>query len=434
MNFFNYNDDRLKKINAVKEESARMSVFEQADKLFGSKKWEDDWKRIYAFSGVFGVLGNIVSIILGLSGGIYLTYDFTQNWALAFLVGAIVVLVMEVVKSVAIREATVHGLKKNMVSFGIFSFIAIGVLIASAYFSIESGMQTPYFKELVSKKTNTGAAPTLLPSVSEYDKQIQKRQDRLAAIEKERAAYVERNPKQTAKWLKADEAERLMSEIEAIKKDQKTKTAEIQQTQIAATEKETAASLSWWYWAIVIMSELCVLFGFSFSVYYLFKCRELALIEGKQIKREEVTVDSAPTHYEAVQIQQVQPTELELLKRELEQLKQKPDITPKSAASIGFLRDKDSVSTVNTSVNTVITEGQTAQTIALTDNTPEEMLLAAYRASNGSILSRKDRTTEQASVAIQYHKDRQQKIIDILEKRGKTIKMVNRAYSIVDLT
>lgn len=87
--------------------------------------------------------------------------------------------------------------------------------------------------------------------------------------------------------------------------------------------------------------------------------------------------------------------------------------------------DANRVDTVNT--------GQTVQTIAITEHLSDEILLAVYRASNGSILSRKGRETEQATVAIAYHKERQESVLAILKKRGKRIEMVNRAFTIVEI-
>lgn len=439
---FSHTDERDKIIKAAKNEAAAMSLYSQAEEIFGTKRWEDDWKRIFQMAAPAGYIGNIVSIVLGTSGGVFLAYQLTSNWGAAVLIGAIVTLIMEAAKSVSLREGVIHALKGKSSAAVLFT-VAISMLLASAYFSVESGKKTPYFQRWVN--TETGDAPTLLPT-NKQDERLTKIAEELRAIENERASYEQRNPTKTAKWLKADTYERLKLEQVAIQKEQSDNSTEKAAAAYKTEIDATAQSLSWWYWCIVLLSEAYVIFGYCFRPYYIYRCRELAIAEGKSIKIEQFEVDSAPTHYEAQNLaqQQFNISDFEMLKRELEMLKQKqaglPDTTPKS--QIGFKDWQTPVFTVNTaekekknSVFTVNTEqGQTAQTIKVNETTPDEMLLAAYRASNGSILSRKGRETEQSAIAIKYHEDRQQSIINILLKRGKTIKMVNRAYSIVDIT
>ncbi len=285
-------------------------------------------------------------------------------------------------------------------------------------------------------QAESGVAVVATPTLPTFEnsERLSKIDGELKAIEQERASYEARNANKTAKWLKSDTYERLKVEKETIQKDLLANSAEKQAAAAAAVQASTADHLSWWYWCIVLLSELCVVFGYCFRPYYLYRCRELAIAEGKNIRRELFEVESAPTHYEAVQVQpqMEQLTEVERLRKELEELRRKQEApnTPKN--KIGFVNTENTVNTaVNTAVNTVNTE--TAQTVILTDSTPDEMLLAAYRASNGSIQSRKGRDTEQAATAIAHHQQRMEKILSILEQRGYTIKMVNRAFTIVQI-
>lgn len=424
---FSHQDGREKIVKAAKIEAANMDLYSQAEDIFGTKRWEDDWRRIYLLASPAGYIGNLVSIILGVSGGVFLAYQLTSNWAAAVLIGCVVTLIMEAAKSVSLREGVIHGLKGKASAVVLFS-VAGAMLLASAYFSVESGKKTPYFQRWVQAESGVVATPTL--SV-ERNERLEKISSELKTIENERASYEQRNPNKTAKWLKADSYERLKSEQERILSEQKENNAEKQAAAAAAVQASTADHLSWWYWCIVLLSELCVVFGYCFRPYYLYRCRELAIAEGKHIRREQFEVDSAPTHYEALQVQNQmeQLTEVERLRKELDELK-KPNTTPKNR--IGFGRD-EAVNTVNTAVNTVNTGKEMAHTVVITEDTPLEMLLATYRASHGSIQSRKGRDTEQSATAIAYHQERQAKVLYILEKRGKKITMVNRAFTIVPI-
>lgn len=430
---FSHQDGREKILNAAKKEEAAMSLYSQAEYLFGTKRWEDDWLRIYLLAAPAGYIGNVVSIVLGVSGGVFLAYQLTSNWAAAVLIGMVVTLIMEAAKSVSLREGVIHALKGKSSAVVLFS-VAGAMLLASAYFSVESGKKTPYFQKWV--QAESGVAVVATPTLSdEQNERLKKIGSDLKAIENERASYEARNPTKTAKWLKADSYERLLAEREHIVSEQSQNSAEKQTAAAAAIQAKTADSLSWWYWCIVLLSELCVVFGYCFRPYYLYRCRELAIAEGKSIHKEVLEVNSAPTHYEAVQVQvqhQQQPlTELELLKRKVEELERSTPNTPRN--KLGFRRGDDTVNTVNTAVNTVNTGTETAHTVVITEDTPLEMLLATYRASHGSKQSRKGRETEQASIAIKHHEDRMEKVLSILKKRGLTIKLINRAFTIVPI-
>ncbi len=426
---FSHQDGREKILNAAKKEEAAMSLYSQAEYLFGTKRWEDDWLRIYLLAAPAGYIGNVVSIVLGVSGGVFLAYQLTSNWAAAILIGLVVTLVMEAAKSVSIREGIIHALKGKSSAVVLFGVAGL-MLLASAYFSVESGKKTPYFQKWVQAESGVAVVATPTPTLSgEQNGRLEKIGSDLKAIESERAGYEARNPTKTAKWLKADSYERLLAERERILSEQKENNVEKQAAAAAAVQASTADHLSWWYWCIVLLSELCVVFGYCFRPYYLYRCRELAIAEGKNIRRELFEVESAPTHYEAVQVQpqMEQLTEVERLRRELEELKaRQPNTTPKN--KIGF-----TVNTEQGAVNTVNTGTEMAHTVVITEDTPLEMLLATYRASHGSISSRKGRETEQSATAIAYHKERQAEVLAILEKRGKTIRLVNRAFTIVPI-
>ena len=145
---FSHQDGREKILDAAKKEEAAMSLYSQAEYLFGTKRWEDDWLRIYLLAAPAGYIGNVVSIVLGVSGGVFLAYQLTSNWAAAVLIGMVVTLIMEAAKSVSLREGVIHALKGKSSAVVLFS-VAGAMLLASAYFSVESGKKTPYFQKWV---------------------------------------------------------------------------------------------------------------------------------------------------------------------------------------------------------------------------------------------------------------------------------------------
>ena len=96
--------------------------------------------------------------------------------------------------------------------------------------------------------------------------------------------------------------------------------------------------------------------------------------------------------------------------------------------TIGYRRAiVDTVSTPILGVNTV-------NIATLTADTPDDILLGAYRAANGSITARKGRNTETAAKQIAAQQEKQRYIQLILQERGKKIVLVDRAYTIVPIS
>lgn len=431
-----HEDERQKIIQVVKAENESQKRFADADTLFGTKRWEDDWLRIYKYAATGGYLGNLISVILGFSGGIFLCYQLTSNWAAAIATGGIIVLIMEVTKSVSLREATIHILKGKGLSGVILAGIAGAMIIESAYFSVESGMKTPYFQKWV--QTESATTPTLPQAlnVNEYAEKIATLRSEMRTIDNERDAYMAKNKTKSANWLKADRYENVRAEIAYLQKDASTNTAEAKQAQTHIAQVNTATTLSWWYWCIVILSELCVVFGYCFRPYYLYRCRELAIIEGKTIKTEEVLVANNATKYTPQQQplqQQLSLEQQQVLLLEIENLRQKhPNTQPLVNRALGF-GESPFVNTVYTNESAINTGESTVNTVVITENTPNEMLLAAYRASNASISARKGRETETAYKQIAEHQAKQNAIQGILASRGLRIDLVGKAFQLVKI-
>lgn len=450
-------DDRQKIISVVKAENASQERFAQGEEIFGTKRWEDDWLRIYQYAATAGYLGNMISILLGLSGGIYLCYNLTSNWAVAISIGTVVVLIMEVTKSVSLREATIHLLKGKQLSGMVLSLIAISMIVASAYFSVESGKKTPYFQKWVQTENTTtlSAAPT----TNQYNEKIAQLRAELRSIDTERDAYTAKNPSKGAKWLKADRYESLKAEIASIEKEAATNTAEKQAISNQEATTNTENSLSWWYWAIVILSELCVLFGYCFRPYYLYRCRELAIIEGKTINRANLQVSNNATHYTPTtgQTEQELLDEIQLLKEaiaksntstpqnmqtqqdllaEIERLRAMPQQKPPTNNAnitnntIGFKHHRQDVPTVDTPILAVSTV-DTAQTDLSTYD--DETLLGYYRSLNSKKKSWETRKTQVAQDNVVATEKVQQSIMNELASRQKKIVKTGQKFAIIPL-
>lgn len=440
---FSHQDEREKIIKVAKKEESSMKLYADAEEVFGTKRWEDDWRRIFIVAGPAGYIGNLVSVTLGVSGGVFLAYQLTSNWASAILIGVIVTFIMEIAKSLSLKESIIHALKGKGVSSMVLGSVAVTMLVASAYFSVESGKETPYFQRWV--KAETGEMPKV-PLLSETNDRLQVIESDMKSIENERASYEARNPNKTAKWLKADSYERLKAEKEAIQNEQiAAKEGDVATAYAQATDA-TADSLSWWYWAIVLLSEACVIFGYCFKPYYLYRCRELAIAEGKKMRQEDIGFYSSPTQYHAVQLpvdddfsKEDLKQQILLLQQQLQQHPHPPTPTNPMSPPINHLRKIGFVNTVDTAkeaVNTVDTaEKVSVMKMPIDSNTPDDILLAAFRASNSSITSRHGRDTEQAKEQIQLHRDRQNNIQKILAERGKKIVLdkSRRAYIIIPI-
>ena len=436
-NKFSHKDDRDQIIKTAKKEAASMEIYGQASDIFDTKRWEDDMYRVYQYAAPAGYIGNLVSIVLGVSGGVFLAYNLTSNWASAIVIGVVVTVIMELSKSVSLREATIHALK-GKTSAVILGGIALTMIVASSYFSVESGKETPYFQKWVAAETTTTATP--LPSSSQYQEKIAELRAELRAIDTERDAYTAKNPTKGAKWLKADRYESLKAEINDLQKEAATNTAEEQAITTAAAQADTENSLSWWYWAIVILSEACVIFGYMFRPYYLYRCRELAIAEGKDIKKEILHVDSAPTRYEAVHVQQTISTREQELLAELARLKQQQHTPPPQNVTktpMGFRRyDVDTVSTQENIPSVDTNRGNSGvDTVDTPDYSQldEASLLGHYRQLNSNIRSWQQRNTETSLENIATSHEIQEKILAELKRRGKTIKMVARRFVVTNL-
>ena len=416
-----------------------MHRYAEAEEIFGTKRWEDDWLRIFHYAATAGYLGNLISIVLGVSGGIFLCYQLTSNWAAAIAIGVVVVLIMEIAKSVSLREATVHLLKEKALSGMILAGIAGTMIVASAYFSVESGVKTPYFQKWVQSETATTLP--IAPTTNEYATKIADLRGELRAIDNERDAYLAKNPSKTAKWLKADRYENLKAEIATLQKEAATNTAEAQATTLSQANAQKTESLSWWYWAIVLLSECCVLFGYTFRPYYLYRCRELAIAEGKELNREEIEVTTSATTYTPIQQQQSN----EQLLAEIERLKRinntavnanQPPIIQN--AKIGFQMPINNVDTVSTHKDTPIVATNKGNNSVDTVSTPdytqldEATLLGHYRQLNSNIKSWQTRQTDTARQNIANSQALQVAILDEMRKRGKTIEKVSgKGYQVV---
>ena len=434
-----HTDDREKIIKTVKAEEKSMHRYAEAEEIFGTKRWEDDWLRIFHYAATAGYLGNLISIVLGVSGGIFLCYQLTSNWAAAIAIGVVVVLIMEIAKSVSLREATVHLLKEKALSGMILAGIAGTMIVASAYFSVESGVKTPYFQKWVQSETATTLP--IAPTTNEYATKIADLRGELRAIDNERDAYLAKNPSKTAKWLKADRYENLKAEIATLQKEAATNTAEAQATTLSQANAQKTESLSWWYWAIVLLSECCVLFGYTFRPYYLYRCRELAIAEGKELNREEIEVTTSATTYTPIQQQQSN----EQLLAEIERLKRinntagnanQPPIIQN--AKIGFQMPINNVDTVSTHKDTPIVATNKGNNSVDTVSTPdytqldEATLLGHYRQLNSNIKSWQTRQTDTARQNIANAQQLQKAITAELGQRGKTIKIVpGKGYQVV---
>ena len=436
-----HTDDREKIIKTVKAEEKSMHRYAEAEEIFGTKRWEDDWLRIFHYAATAGYLGNLISIVLGISGGIFLCYQLTSNWAAAIAIGVVVVLIMEIAKSVSLREATVHLLKEKALSGMILAGIAGTMIVASAYFSVESGVKTPYFQKWVQSETATTLP--IAPTTNEYATKIADLRGELRAIDNERDAYLAKNPSKTAKWLKADRYESIKAEIAMLQKEAATNTAEAQATTLSQANAQKTESLSWWYWAIVLLSECCVLFGYTFRPYYLYRCRELAIAEGKELNRENIEVTTSATTYTPIQQQSN-----EQLLAEIERLKRlhntagntnPPPVTP--GAKIGFqmpINTANNVDTVSTHKDTHIVATNKGNNSVDTVSTPdytqldEATLLGHYRQLNSNIKSWQTRQTDTARQNIANAQQLQAAITAELGQRGKTIKIVpGKGYQVV---
>lgn len=439
---FSHQDGREKIVAAAKREAANMNLYSQAEDIFGTKRWEDDWARIYQIAAPAGYIGNLVSIVLGVSGGVFLAYQLTSNWAAAILIGTVVTLIMEVAKSLSLKEGVIHALKGKSSSAVLFSVAAV-MLLASAYFSVESGKKTPYFQRWV--KAESGVVTSALPPTSE---RLSKIDAELKAIENERASYEQRNPNKTAKWLKADTYERLKAEQESIGKQLAENSEKSAAEQVANVEAKTADNLSWWFWALVFLSESCVVFGYTFRPYYLYRCRELAIAEGKSIRKETLEVDSAPTHYEAVQVPKTE-SEAEYWKREAERLQKQvnaptPHNTPPQGSYIRNLIGFQTPVTKESAVYTEYAENTDANDAndvksmyegKLSDKADDKTLLAVFQIANARYNSYKDRTTPKAISNTQFALDKMDEVQCLLNSRGKQIvKDARNAFTIVALS
>lgn len=430
-----HTDDREKIIKTVKAEEKSMHRYAEAEEIFGTKRWEDDWLRIFHYAATAGYLGNLISIVLGVSGGIFLCYQLTSNWAAAIAIGVVVVLIMEIAKSVSLREATVHLLKEKALSGMILAGIAGTMIVASAYFSVESGVKTPYFQKWVQSETATTLP--IAPTTNEYATKIADLRGELRAIDNERDAYLAKNPSKTAKWLKADRYENLKAEIATLQKEAATNTAEAQATTLSQANAQKTESLSWWYWAIVLLSECCVLFGYTFRPYYLYRCRELAIAEGKELNREEIEVTTSATTYTPIQQQQSN----EQLLAEIERLKKLHGSNPTNTNptnKIGFQMPINNVDTVSTHKDTHIVATNKGNNSVDTVSTPdytqldEATLLGHYRQLNSNIKSWQTRQTDTARQNIANSQALQVAILDEMRKRGKTIEKVSgKGYQVV---
>jgi len=434
-----HDDDRQKVIQVVKAENASQKRFAEADTLFGTKRWEDDWLRIYQYAATGGYLGNLISIVLGFSGGIFLCYQLTSNWAAAIAIGAIVVLIMEVTKSVSLREATIHILKGKQMSGMVLTAIAASMIVASAYFSVESGMKTPYFQKWVQAEANTTTLPAA-PTTNEYGAKIADLRSELRSIDNERDAYGAKNKTKSVNWLKADRYESIKAEINGLQKEAATNTKEAQQSEAKQSEANTATTLSWWYWCIVILSELCVIFGYCFRPYYLYRCRELAIIEGREINRQDVLVANNATTYTPIQQQLTNEQLLAEIER-LKKLQSNPSNPNNPTNKIGFQFSNtvdtvaDSVDTVADNVDTVadvVEMVSTDKIIAEYGKLDEASLLGHFRQLNSNIRSWEKRSTTTAKANIVSSQKLQQAILTELTNRNKTIKLIQgRGYQVV---
>ena len=439
---FSHQDGREKIVAAAKREAANMNLYSQAEDIFGTKRWEDDWARIYQIAAPAGYIGNMVSIVLGVSGGVFLAYQLTSNWAAAILIGTVVTLIMEVAKSLSLKDGVIHALKGKSSSAVLFSVAAV-MLLASAYFSVESGKKTPYFQRWV--KAESGVVTSALPPTLSSER-LSKIDAELKAIENERASYEQRNPNKTAKWLKADTYERLKAEQESIGKQLAENSEKSAAEQVANVEAKTADNLSWWFWALVFLSESCVVFGYSFRPYYLYRCRELAIAEGKSIRNVSFLVDSAPTHYEAVQVPKTE-SEAEYWKREAERLQKlnapTPHNTPPQGSYIRNLIGFHKITPVETKESAVYTEyaeNTDANDVKsmyeslgkLSDKADDKTLLALYQIANARYNSYRTRTTPKAISNAKFALDKMDEVQCLLNSRGKQIvKDARNAFTIV---
>ena len=443
---FSHQDEREKIIKVAKKEESSMKLYADAEEVFGTKRWEDDWRRIFIVAGPAGYIGNLVSVTLGVSGGVFLAYQLTSNWASAILIGVIVTLIMEIAKSLSLKESIIHALRGKGVSSMVLGSVAVTMLVASAYFSVESGKETPYFQRWV--KAESGVVTSALPPTLSSER-LSKIDAELKAIENERASYEQRNPNKTAKWLKADTYERLKAEQESIGKQLAENSEKSAAEQVANVEAKTADNLSWWFWALVFLSESCVVFGYAFRPYYLYRCRELAIAEGKSIRKETLEVD-APTHYEAVQVPKTE-SEAEYWKREAERLQKQvnaptPHNTPPQGSYIrnliGFqtpvVETKESAVYTEYAENTDANDANDVKSMyegKLSDKADDKTLLAVFQIANARYNSYKDRTTPKAISNTQFALDKMDEVQCLLNSRGKQIvKDARNAFTIVALS
>jgi hypothetical protein len=189
------------------------------------------------------------------------------------------------------------------------------------------------------------------------------------------------------------------------------------------------------------------LFGYTFRPYYLYRCRELAIAEGKELNRKEIEVTTSATTYTPIQQQLTNEQLLAEIER-LKALQSNPNPTTPNN-KIGFQFGKNSVDTVANNVDTVADSVDTvannvdtvadvadrvstAEIIAQYGKLDEAGLLGHFRQLNSNIRSWEKRSTETARQNIAKSQELQRAILEELKNRDKTIKLIQgRGYQVV---
>ncbi len=183
-----------------------------------------------------------------------------------------------------------------------------------------------------------------------------------------------------------------------------------------------------------------MIFGYCFRPYYLYRCRELAIIEGREINRQDVLVANNATTYTPIQQQLTNEQLLAEIER-LKKLQSNPSNPNNPTNKIGFQFSNtvdtvaDSVDTVADNVDTVadvVERVSTEKLIAEYSKLDEASLLGHFRQLNSNIRSWEKRSTTTAKANIVSSQKLQQAILAELTNRNKTIKLIQgRGYQVV---